>query len=903
MGFGKIEATNSKGGGGVNCTASSLRAVTSIRVRHPGRWGHREALGSNTAASMLARASQQSQLLQDVKESSRFQDLDVDTRAALVAILSQDLTAESSHKLSRFIITAGQLINRVQANAGVEQSLGVQPSHRPKTEEEIRNETEEALLSLLQYEVMTNRSQGIAEASAHSCQWIFKKYPPEGKTWNSLPDWLAGGSGVYLLSGTEGSGKSTMMKYIFKHEETVRGLKDWAQSTPLVTAAFFFWRSGTRLEKSEEGLLRSLLYSILSQKPHIMSSVFPKEWATLYSSISGEQELRDGPLRLGIWKVGDLRKAFRRLIHQEQSPLKLFLLIDGMDEYQDTQGNLAGLIELFAKDVAGSPNAKVLISSRPLEEWDALDIKPSVVLHEANGDDISTYVHEILETNEAFQAARDLDQESAGAIISYVTRTAKGVFLWAVLAVKAVEKNLSDGMALSDIQNELERRLPSELHGLYERILSIITEGDKTQAAKILRIVLVGRDIRPNVSENEEALRLVDLTLALSDPKETIRSGIILWKEHTIRDKCRPVAKNFMESWPGFIEINTSDDMRSGTFDPTSRIHYCHRSVLEFLTREDIQKALLEATKEPTFCPYTAHLTSAVQHLKILPRLLPEALDPAKLLWTFATTALLAANQIDSKGLAESPIYSGLLKQLDLVMKHHHESLQRGPDGQYRELRLQDRDGMLGFGDGGRDSKYIAKMHWSNFDPTSSHPRDWGDTFLSLAIQFGLRNYIKAQLGEGSKVLKSKKGRPLLDYALRPSPMAQHRLITPALIKTLLDHGANPSQKFEKKTCWENALLWQYETYVDGSAKAIGVSTDEGRELAETRLEIFRLLIEKGADVQASVEISEGKKFTAKQVVEESFRPWASHNSFQGLLDAFSRAETQKAGLFSRFLR
>ncbi|KAB5560340.1 hypothetical protein GE09DRAFT_1116726 [Coniochaeta sp. 2T2.1] len=104
-------------------------------------------------------------------------------------------------------------------------------------------------------------------------------------------------------------------------------------------------------------------------------------------------------------------------------------------------------------------------------------------------------------------------------------------------------------------------------------------------------------------------------------------------------------------------------------------------------------------------------------------------------------------------------------------------------------------------------------MHWSNFhsDPALAHLRSWEDSLLSLAVQFELHTYVKLQLKERPEVLKSKKGRPLLDYALYPSGVAPYRLGTTAMVNLLLEHGANTNKKFEKRTCWERALLWQYE--------------------------------------------------------------------------------------------
>jgi len=72
--------------------------------------------------------------------------------------------------------------------------------------------------------------------------------------------------------------------------------------------------------------------------------------------------------------------------------------------------------------------------------------------------------------------------------------------------------------------------------------------------------------------------------------------------------------------------------------------------------------------------------------------------------------------------------------------------------------------------------------------------------------------------------------------------IAPYHLVKPRLVKALLDHGADPNEKFEKRTCWERALQWQHESYAS-AASAAGTTLDEARKIAEDRVEIFRLLV------------------------------------------------------------
>lgn len=243
--------------------------------------------------------------------------------------------------------------------------------------------------------------------------------------WASFPQWMVNGSGLYLITGKEASGKSTLMKYVSTHARTAECLTEWARPVPLVVAAFYFWRSGTRLEKSEEGLLRSLLHSVLRQQPSLMPTVFPGEWSMFYASASNDRN----PLSagLGAWRVDHLRDAFRRLVRQDRVPLKLFFLIDGIDEYQHEDGNdnFTNIMEFFKNEIVTSANTKALVLSRPLEAFGTLGIQPQLSLHDLNQQDISTYVNKTLNNHDVFRKENERHKQMGmiSSVVSLKTRT------------------------------------------------------------------------------------------------------------------------------------------------------------------------------------------------------------------------------------------------------------------------------------------------------------------------------------------------------------------------------------------------------------------------------------------------------------------------------------------------
>jgi hypothetical protein len=82
-------------------------------------------------------------------------------------------------------------------------------------------------------------------------------------------EWLQHGSGLFWIHGKPGSGKSTLMKYIFKSERTWELLHDWTRVSHEIRAGFFFHYRGSAIQKSFEGVLRSLIVQILA--PHYKS--------------------------------------------------------------------------------------------------------------------------------------------------------------------------------------------------------------------------------------------------------------------------------------------------------------------------------------------------------------------------------------------------------------------------------------------------------------------------------------------------------------------------------------------------------------------------------------------------------------------------------------------------------
>ena len=121
---------------------------------------------------------------------------------------------------------------------------------------------------------MQHSQDDVAEAHNTTYEWIFREPPTGPSSWPDFVGWLREGTGIYWVSGKPGSGKSTLMKYMYEDERFHDALRVRSGLAPLVIASFFAWKSGTNLEKSMEGLLRSFLYDTMKTRPALIPVLF-----------------------------------------------------------------------------------------------------------------------------------------------------------------------------------------------------------------------------------------------------------------------------------------------------------------------------------------------------------------------------------------------------------------------------------------------------------------------------------------------------------------------------------------------------------------------------------------------------------------------------------------------------
>jgi hypothetical protein len=135
------------------------------------------------------------------------------------------------------------------------------------------------------------------------------------------------------VSGKSGSGKSMLMKWMIDEPRTGAALLRWCGSKNLVVANYFVWINGTQLQRSQDGLLRALLYGILCQDPTLLRYALPAVWQSTINELSSGVLLGTTTSASPEWTRTTIEEAFQRLSSVDNMDTKFFVFIDGLDEY------------------------------------------------------------------------------------------------------------------------------------------------------------------------------------------------------------------------------------------------------------------------------------------------------------------------------------------------------------------------------------------------------------------------------------------------------------------------------------------------------------------------------------------------------------------------------------------
>lgn len=404
--------------------------------------------------------------------------------------------------------------------------------------------------------------------------------------------WLRTGNGVFYCSGKAGSGKSTLMKFLAHESRTRDELSCWSRSQgkTLILSHFFFWSSGTPLQRSLEGLYRGIIWDILRQCPSLIPVVFPAAWSSI-----GVEKI---PATSQPFTMDELESAMDRLFVERAvaSAHSLCLFIDGLDEYEGDYWKFAKAITHW---VASSEHVKFCLSSRPYSAFMrhfASDEASHLKLHELTITDMYRFISDKFQEDERYTAIEDNIRREFDLLSAIVDRS-DGVFLWVRLVTVELLSGMGDHCSIQQLIKRLDT-IPIGLTNIFQKMLDSIDRTERQRAAQMFLTLTNGSYIRSSVSSMAFVQAILD-DLA-DDPGLAFQllSGNIgpyLSSADCIQ-KCHTAGRRAVARCKGLIEVTYS----GWQFPNCHQLSFVHRTVGDFFREEEIQSRLNSAAGD--FC-------------------------------------------------------------------------------------------------------------------------------------------------------------------------------------------------------------------------------------------------------------------------------------------------------------
>lgn len=249
------------------------------------------------------------------------------------------------------------------------------------------------------------------------------------------------------------------MKVVARHSETQTALKRWSADRDLVIASFYFWGSGDTMQRSKNGLVRSLLYQILCKDPGIIPKVVLQ---ARWDDASMERHAYKS------WTNEDILTAFQRVVKHEIENLNcsFCFFIDGLDEYEGPDLELVRQLNMLSS----SSRVKLCLSSRPRNVF--LKHFPNtgpcyLELHQHTQSDIEQLVEsKFLELDGLI----DISPHDLGPLKEAVVDRSDGVFLWVVFVLKELVDGLEPFVTVSELLQPIQM-MPPTLDAYFQKIL------------------------------------------------------------------------------------------------------------------------------------------------------------------------------------------------------------------------------------------------------------------------------------------------------------------------------------------------------------------------------------------------------------------------------------------------
>lgn len=635
------------------------------------------------------------------------------------------------------------------------------------------------------------------------------------------------------------AGKSTLMKFIVHNYHCHERLAVWGGSLPVMVARFYFWNSGSEIQRSQAGLLRSLLYDALRQRPDEIPRVLHKRWSRL---------LQFG-LELRPWDNGELEDALEALVKRAEGNYKLCLFVDGLDEFEGDHEHLIGLF----KHAISFPNVKAALSSRPWLVFEQAFVhRPSLLLEHMTFPDILNFVDSHFNADAGFARLKRREPEFASSLVQSIAKKSSGVFLWVRLVVRSLLNGLLNSDPLQALQSRLEE-MPSDLEDFYEKMLDSIPSNYTEHAGQLFQIVSAAEGYLTG-------LGLFFASQAINSPDMALKAEIRPLDEEEQYDMAEDARRWLNSRCKGLIEIPSRDygpeEESEGNYERSTeelqtvttkdqvplafrKVAYLHRTVRDFVNSPKIRQRI--SNMAPGYTPHQALLKSTISMAKT---------------WCPCIQAWYSLDQD----------IMGTLRYADQIARSGDYVPREILDEAWRCFEIMTSPNVNGTAAyyGMTRSSFLTKLVTKSSGLYGSSPPE---AFLQAAASYELNDYISSKVLNGIAIFADESARPLLnrmirEYKLYPSLCepgifdgTSSKPPNLAIIRYLLQNGANPNSVVDGKTTWSSLLQ-----------ECVSIRNKLRRERATERriatfehwANIVELFICSGADPRMNVDSQQG---------------------------------------------
>ncbi|KAL8647838.1 MAG: hypothetical protein Q9226_006265 [Calogaya cf. arnoldii] len=313
-------------------------------------------------------------------------------------------------------------------------------------------------LHSLWFREIHTRINDIADSHSRTLHWIFEDNAT--RPWDSFCSWLQANDRLYWINGKPGSGKSTLMKFLINDPRTRDLLAKGSSSKSPLVVGFYFWLSGSEMQRSFKGFLCSIIHQLVHEDRRLVTKLLRRNTGLLSKRNTGD------------WSKQELQRILTEIINLLDRPLCIFL--DGLDEF-DQKDDIDLLLNLVE---AGFETAliKFCISSRP-ENYISKRLSgyKQLRLQDLTAYDIKSCILTKLKATRNQCPPTSIDDEYLERIVETIAKKADGVFLWVYYALNSLVRGMRNEDDFGVLLGRIEE-LPNGMHQLYLQMWNRLNE-------------------------------------------------------------------------------------------------------------------------------------------------------------------------------------------------------------------------------------------------------------------------------------------------------------------------------------------------------------------------------------------------------------------------------------------